>query len=154
MGTRAWPAVPGWSDPRVSATHWKCGANFAFGFGVGMEVTDYRPLTDKERTLLAWLLEHGPIHATNFLPQLAIIEARSSCSCGCPSIEFSVPVDSPFIDSPQAMRAHFVGRLGDDEVGLMLAAGNGVLSELEVSIFGEVDHPFDLPAIDTLQPAS
>jgi hypothetical protein len=117
-----------------------------------MEAADYRPLSDKERELLVWLLEHGPIDATNFLPQLGIIEACSSCSC--PSIEFSVPADSSFIDSPQGMRAHFLGRSGEDEVGLMLTAGSGVLSELEVYTFGEVDHPFDLPAIDTLRLAS
>ena len=119
-----------------------------------MEAGEYRPLSDKEHELLVWLLEHGPTNATNFLPQLGIIEARSSCSCGCPSIEFSVPVDSPFIDSPQGMRACFLGRSGEDEVGLMLTAGSGVLSGLEVYTFGEVDHPFDLPATNTLRPAS
>jgi hypothetical protein len=85
---------------------------------------------------------------------LGIIEARGSCSCGCPSIEFSVAVDSPFIGSPQGMRAYFLGRSGEDEVGLMLIAGSGVLSGLEVYTFGEIDHPFDLPAINTLRPAS
>jgi hypothetical protein len=119
-----------------------------------MEAADYRPLSDKERELLVWLLEHGPIDATNFLPQMGIIEARSSCSCGCPSIEFSLPVDSPFIDSPQGMRANFLGRSGEDEVGLTLTAGGGVLSELEVYTFGEVDHPFALPTINTLRFAS
>ena len=53
-----------------------------------MDAADYRPLSEKERELLVWLLEHGPIDAVNFLPQLDIIEARSSCNCGCPSIEF------------------------------------------------------------------
>jgi hypothetical protein len=62
-------------------------------------------------------------------------------------------VDSPFIDSPQGMRAYFPGRSGEDEVGLMLTAGSGVLSELEFYTFGEVYHPFDLPAINTLRPA-
>jgi hypothetical protein len=118
-----------------------------------MEANDYRPLGDKEKELLVWLLEHGPTDATNFLPQLEITGARSSCRCGCPSIEFSIPVDSQFIDSPQGMRAHFLGRSGDDEVGLMLTARAGVLSGLEVYTFGYVDHPFDLPAIDTLRPA-
>jgi hypothetical protein len=118
-----------------------------------MEAADYRPLSSKERELLVWLLEHGPLNATNLLPQLGIIEARGSCSCGCPSIEFRVPVDSPFIASPQGMRAYFLGRSGEDEVGLMLNAGSGVLSGLEVYTFGEVDHPFDLPAINTLRPA-
>jgi hypothetical protein len=63
-------------------------------------------------------------------------------------------VDSPFIDSPQGIRAFFLRRSGEDEVGLMLTAGSGVLSELEVYTFAEVDHPFDLPAINTLRSAS
>jgi hypothetical protein len=46
------------------------------------------------------------------------------------------------------------GRSGDDQVGLMLTAGSGVLSGLEVYTFDGVDHPFDLPAINTLRPAS
>ena len=40
------------------------------------------------------------INGTNLLPQPEIIEVRSSCRCGCPRVEFSVPVDSPFIASP------------------------------------------------------
>lgn len=59
-----------------------------------MEDAEYRALGGRERDLLVWLLEHGPTDATNFIPQLDVIEARNSCSCGCPSIEFSVPVDS------------------------------------------------------------
>jgi hypothetical protein len=97
-----------------------------------MEAADYRPLSDKEQELLVWLIEHVPINATNFLPQLGIIEARSGCRCGCLSIEFSVPVDSPFIDSPQGIRAFFLERSAEDEVGLMLTAGSGVVSGLEV----------------------
>ena len=119
-----------------------------------MEAAEYRPLSDKERELLAWLLEHGPPGAANFLPQLDIMEARSSCPCGCPSVEFSVPVDAPFISLPQAMEARFLGRSGDDEVGLMLSAGSGLLSELEIYTFGGIDHPFGLPEISTLRPWS
>jgi hypothetical protein len=63
-------------------------------------------------------------------------------------------VNSPFIDSPQGIRAFSLGRSGEDEVGLMLTAGSGVLSGLEVYTFDGVDHPFDLPAINTLRPAS
>jgi hypothetical protein len=116
-----------------------------------MEMGEYRPLNDRERELLVWLLDHGPPDATNFLPQLDVIEARSSCRCGCPSIEFRVPVDSPFIHSPQGMRVNALGQSGKDDVGVMLTAGSGVLSQLEVYTFGEVDHPFGLPSLDTLR---
>jgi hypothetical protein len=52
------------------------------------------------------------------------------------------------------MNVYFVGRSGMDEVGLILGAGFGVLSQLEIYTFGEIDYPFDLPDIDTLRTAS
>lgn len=116
-----------------------------------METPEYRPLSKKERAVLIWLLEHGPTDAINFIPQLDVIEARSSCSCGCPSIEFNVPIDSPYIESPQGMRFFAAGNTGTDEVGVMLTAGSGVLSNLEVYTWGGVDHSFDLPLLETLR---
>jgi hypothetical protein len=112
----------------------------------------YRPLTKQERELLAWLLENGPTDARNYLPLLDVISARSSCDCGCPSIEFSVPLDAPFIEVPMGMRLDFTGTADGYEVGLMLVAGSGVLSELEVYTFGGNDGPFALPRLDTLKP--
>ena len=116
-----------------------------------MESAVYRPLSDAERAVIVWLLEHGPMDATNFVPQLEVIEARSCCSCGCPSIEFSVPIEAPFIASPMGMRLFAVGHTGTDEVGVMLTAGSGVLPALEVYTYGGVDYPFGLPMLKTLR---
>jgi hypothetical protein len=63
----------------------------------------------QEQELIVWLLEHGRSYATNFLPQLDVMSARNSCGCGCPSIEFSVPLVVPYIETPQGMRANFTG---------------------------------------------
>lgn len=115
------------------------------------ETIQYHPLSDREREVLIWLLQHGPEDATNFLPQIDVVEARSTCSCGCPSIEFNVPLDSPFVHSPQGMRIHATGNSGADEVGVILTAANGVLSELEVFTWGGVDHAFGLPLVETLR---
>ena len=103
--------------------------------------------------MIVWLLEHGPSDARNFLPQLDVISVRNCCDCGCPSIEFDVPLEAPYIETPSEMRAYFTGATESHEVGLMLIAGGGVLSELEVYTFGESDGPFGLPDIGTLQPA-
>ena len=118
-----------------------------------MAAESYRPLSKGERELIVWLLEHGPSGATNFLPQLDVISARNNCTCGCPSIEFSVPVESPYIDAPLGMRMHFTGTADGYNIGLMLVAGSGVPSELEVYTYGGNDGPFGLPQIDTLKPA-
>ncbi len=119
-----------------------------------MEGSEYRPLSIREREVLVWLLNHGTEEATNFLPLLDLLEARSSCTCGCPSLEFSVPVDAPFISSPQGMRLFAEGHTGTDEVGVMLTAGSGVLSDLEVYTYGGVDHAFGLPLLHTLRRSS
>ena len=96
-----------------------------------MDSAGYRPLTMQEHELLTWLLEHGPPDAVNLLPLLNILQTRSSCTCGCPSIEFSVPVDAPYAERPLGMRVHYTGQVDEYEVGLMLLAGSGVLSDLE-----------------------
>ena len=101
-----------------------------------------------------WLLEHGPSEARNFIPQLDDLSARNNCKCGCPSIEFSVPVESPYIDVPMGMRVHFTGKADGDDVELMLTAVSGVLSELEVYTYGENEGPFGLPEIATLKPVA
>lgn len=107
--------------------------------------SDYRPLTAEERDVIAWMLEHGPPEATNFIPQIPDITARSSCTCGCPSIEFNVPLESPYIELPLGFRICCSGVSEGHRVGMMLTAGNGVLSGLEVYTSGEIDHPFGLP---------
>jgi len=96
-----------------------------------MAAGNYRPLTGQERELIVWLLEHGPSDAKNFLPQLDVMPARSSCDCGCPSIEFSVPLEAPYIETPLGTRACFTGVTKGYEAGLMLTAGSGALSELD-----------------------
>jgi hypothetical protein len=102
--------------------------------------------------MIAWLLENGPAGAENFSPSLESITARSNCDCGCPSIEFSVPSDVPPVDYRGSMMADFTGVADGYSVGLMLVAGFGVLSELEVYIFGECNGIFGLPAIENLRP--
>ncbi len=119
-----------------------------------MESSEYRPLSIREREVLVWLLNHGPEDATNFLPQLDLLEARNSCACGCPSVEFSVPVDVASMASPQGMRLFAEGHTGTDAVGLMLTADSGVLLDLEVYTYGGVDHAFDLPLLHTLRRSS
>jgi hypothetical protein len=50
------------------------------------------------------------------------------------------------------LRVHFTGRTNGYDVGLMLIAGSGVLSELEAYTYGENEGPFGLPEVATLKP--
>ena len=94
--------------------------------------TDYRPLRLQEPAVLTWLLQQEPAGASNFIPQLDVLTARCYCKCGCPSIEFNVPLEAPFIQEPIGMRAYHSGKSAEYDVGLMLTAGNGTLTGLEV----------------------
>jgi hypothetical protein len=114
--------------------------------------TDYRPLSSDERATLEWLLMNGPENAKEFLPQLEFIQARRYCKCGCPSIEFSLPLEVPLAGTPPiSLRTNVLGRSGNYDVGIMLVAGYGVLSELEIYTFEAIADPFDLPTIDSLK---
>src|SRR5437868_14435605 len=50
------------------------------------DITDHRAVSDDERALVGWMLEHGESNATSFLPQLE----QASVSSRCASVNFSV----------------------------------------------------------------
>jgi hypothetical protein len=112
-----------------------------------------RALTAAERGLLEWLLEHGTAEARGFLPQLARARVVSGCTCGCPTIHFAMNEGESAATGPHTFLADFVGRSPEGvEVGVILRARGGEISELEVYSFGGVDGAFGLPGIETLKP--
>jgi len=44
------------------------------------EIAEDRPLSDEERSLVRWMLEHGESHAPPFLPQLEQARGRQPLS--------------------------------------------------------------------------
>jgi hypothetical protein len=53
-------------------------------------ITERRPLTQAERELAQWMLEHGGPSSAAFLPQVERAAVVSRCPCGCASIDFEV----------------------------------------------------------------
>ena len=51
----------------------------------------FRPLTDEELAFFRRLFDVGHDDLRSFEPQLKVMRARRSCSCGCPSIKLEVP---------------------------------------------------------------
>jgi len=50
-----------------------------------------RPLSNSERVLAQWMLEHGLPEARPFLDQLDLTEVTQwRCPCGCASINFQI----------------------------------------------------------------
>ncbi len=57
-----------------------------------------RPLTERERELVRWMIEHGEVSADEkavLLSQLADASVVARCGCGCASINFAIGGRTP-----------------------------------------------------------
>jgi hypothetical protein len=114
-----------------------------------------RPLSADERALVGRLLrEFAPPEAIVLLPQLDHARVTGRCSCGCPTVDLTVPPEFRAENScPERPLADAFGRVNGKLVGVMLFQSGGLLCLLEtyrLEDFG--DDPFGLPALDTIQP--
>lgn len=112
-----------------------------------------RQLTDEERRLVRWMLEHGCPGAPAFLSQLDEAEVTPwKCSCGCASINFQIrgrPEAPPGVH----VIADFVFGADEGLSGVFVFENDGVLSGLEVyGLAG--DAPRALPRPEELRPPS
>ena len=116
-----------------------------------MNPAETRPLSDHERTLAAWMLEHGAPEARGYLTQLDKASATLwRCPCGCAS--FNLRIEG-MPDAPPGV--HVLGDFlfGTDEnlSGAFIYSCEGTLSGLEVyGLAG--DAPQTLPRPDELRP--
>ncbi|SNS76109.1 hypothetical protein SAMN05421770_102217 [Granulicella rosea] len=108
-------------------------------------------MTREETLLVTWLLEHNVPEAKAFIPLLSKVTVKSSCKCGCPSMSFNFPVDSPMVEIPADFKRDFIGSVDGMDVGLILFAGQGVLSELEIYSLAGHEQPFGLPSLASLK---
>jgi hypothetical protein len=109
-----------------------------------------RPLSDEERQLVRWMLEHGSREASQFLPQLELAEATPwRCPCGCASFNFAI--DGRNAPPGVHIIADFVFGGEDDLCGIFVFEKDGILSGLE--FYGlAVDPPSSLPPPESLRP--
>jgi hypothetical protein len=110
-----------------------------------------RELTDHERRLVRWMLEHSSPEAPAFLPQLDLAEVTPwRCQCGCASINFQIrgkPAAPPGVHPI----AHFVFGGEESLSGIFVYEKDGILSGLEV--YGlPGDAPKSLPEPEELRP--
>ena len=109
-----------------------------------------RDLTDDERRLILWMIEHGEPEAVQFLPQLEQLQVLPTrCPCGCASLDFSMDGQSQ-ASGPMHLIADFLSGGDSDLCGAFLFVQEGRLSGLEV--YGlPVDAPKTLPSPEILR---
>ena len=119
-------------------------------------VDEDRPLSAAERAVAERLLrECAPPEALAFLPQLDHARVIGKCSCGCPTVDVSVPAQFRVADPPSGRPlADAFGRVDGKLVGVMLFHTDGLLCLLETYALDDFeDSVFELPAATTLEPA-
>ena len=110
-----------------------------------------RDLTDEERELTKWMLEHGEERAKEYVTQLDKARVASLCFCGCASIDFAIE-GRPRVRGGIDILADFLFG-GDDKLcgAFVFADKDGTLAGLEV--YGlAIDAPKTLPSPSDLRP--
>jgi len=112
-----------------------------------------RPLTDEERNLLGWLLANGSPDAEAYLSQIGNVNAVGKCTCGCPTLDLALGESEQRKTAPSLILADFVGTAPEGvEVGVIVHAREGEISELEVYAISDWKGPFNLPSVESLKP--
>lgn len=113
---------------------------------------EHRPLTQEERALLEWLITNGSPEAQQYASQIANVSVVGRCACGCPSLDLALVGRKQRKTAPSDILADFEGRTPEGiEVGVILHAREGEISELEIYAIPEVEGPFNLPSIESLK---
>jgi hypothetical protein len=111
-----------------------------------------RPLNEEERILLEWLMANGNSDAQKYASQIADVSVVGTCTCGCPTIDLAIGECKQRRTAASHILADFVGKTPDGiEVGVILHAREGEISELEVYAIPDVSGPFSLPSIESLK---
>jgi hypothetical protein len=116
------------------------------------QVTEQRPLTLEEQTLLRWLLAHGLEGAELYLDQIPRARVVSRCSCGCPSVDLALDGRLSKRVGGSTILADVQGRSPEGAlVGVIVHARDGELSELEVYSRDGLAARFSLPTPGLLE---
>jgi hypothetical protein len=108
-----------------------------------------RPITQQERHLIKWLLEHGVHGSEQFVSQLDSLSVIWKCRCGCPTVNFALHGESVVSDNEHIL-ADYLAIADGQDVGVILFQKEGRLSSLEVYSRAGTDKPFGLPEIEAL----
>lgn len=111
-----------------------------------------RPLTEHERELVTWLIEHGTYQDRPKLEsQISRLSVRERCTCGCPTVYFALD-GVPIPRKGERLVSDHLASVNGMEVGIMLFESDGLLSSLEVYSCPGTDEQFGLPLVASIRP--
>lgn len=114
-------------------------------------VSKARPLTDEERALLRWLIEHGTGDVRQLLSQLGRAGVAAECGCGCASVDLAVDGAEEEKKEPMQLVADFAWRTKAQHLcGAYLFTRRGRLSGLDLWSIDGAEIPSTLPELETL----
>jgi hypothetical protein len=110
-----------------------------------------RPLTQNERDLIRWLIEHSFVKdASRLLPQIDRLSVATKCNCGCPTIDFALDGE-PVARKGEQLVSDWIAEVDGMPVGVMLWQTNDRISTLEVYSLPGTDKPFGLPSLESIK---
>jgi len=114
------------------------------------EIAENRVLSDEERSLVHWMLEHGESHAPAFLAQLEQALVVSRCPCCCASVDFSVAGKQSSVTAMDILSDSLWEDAERHKFGAFVFARGGLLAGLEVYSLDGAVTPTWLPKPEQL----
>ena len=109
-----------------------------------------RTLTQHERDLIRWLIEHSFVKdASRLLPQIDRLSVVARCNCGCPTIDFALDGE-PVAGKGEQCISDWLAEVDGMPVYLQLWRSNDRISTLEVGSLPGTDRPFGLPVVESI----
>jgi hypothetical protein len=112
-----------------------------------------RSLTQDERELIVWLVEHGTYkNRVQLKSQIDILSVHQRFTCGCPTIYFALN-GMPVPRNGERLVSDHLATVDGEDVGVMLFETDGNLSSLDVYSCAGSDQPCGLPKIRQIRNA-
>jgi hypothetical protein len=111
-----------------------------------------RPLTEHERELVRWLLEHATISSNHLLEEIPRLGVVGTCSWGYPTTIFARYGEEKSDKRPDGLSGDYLAYSENQLVGVMLFASDSEIIMLEAYSMSGSDKPFGLPAAESLFP--
>jgi len=114
-----------------------------------------RPLTERERAVTRWIIEHGGApneEREKFLAQLEAATVVRRCACGCASVDFAIRGE----EAPTKVGLEIIGDFlcGDEKSGIngvFVFARSGVLAGVEIYQLSDEKIHDELPVTGSLR---